>query len=684
MSTSERTHTSERTYRADLDGLRALAILSVVLYHAGMPGLSGGFTGVDIFFVLSGYLIGGQIFVELREGSFSYREFYRRRAKRILPAFFAVLAFTLAAAMVLLSPAEAADLARSAAAATLSASNVLFWATTNYFSAKSSMNPMLMTWSLGVEEQFYAVAPLLMVLLARVRRDWVLTAVLILCVLSFLFAWGELGSRPMFVFYLLPARAWELGAGVALAVAEANHGAKLLPAKLATLAGIAGLALMVAPMFLLRAGVPFPGPAALPSVLGTVLAISARLGWVNRNVLSLRPLTYVGKVSYSFYLWHWPLLALLAIEFGGTAPRGLRLGAIGLAFVAAVVSYHCIEQPLRRSILPAGPLLLRYAVASSAALCVWVGVWLSHGAAVRLPKLAAMERAGRALKADHCLAGYGRDAPNLSAACDERSAGQSANQPVVALWGDSHSAALGPGLRAAAHAQGFGFLQMGKAACAPLEGATHFVPRIPRLGGECARFNRRVEDAIRSDPRIHVVILNAEWGGYLYRDWQDGWLAAVDAGAAEAPSAEDARALFVRSLEETIRSLQSSGKQVVVVRDVPAFDVDPLWRVRTQQIPARRTLAAWLGLRGADDPGFDVPASDPHAVLANSLLDEAVVAAKPAALVDLWPALCDASGECAYRDGDKLLYDDANHLSAAGAMRAVRNFQLPAQEMAAR
>jgi peptidoglycan/LPS O-acetylase OafA/YrhL len=547
-------------------------------------------------------LIGGQIYAELREGVFSYREFYQRRAKRILPAFFAVLAFTLAAAMVLLSPAEAAELARSAAAATLSASNVLFWATTNYFSAKSGMNPMLMTWSLGVEEQFYVVAPLLMVLLTRVRRDWMLRAVLAVCVASFLLSWAALATRPMFVFYMLPARAWELGAGVALAVAEANRGASLLPAKFATLAGVAGLGLMIVPMVALYAGMPFPGPAALPSVLGTVLAISASLGWVSRNVLSLRHLTYVGKVSYSFYLWHWPLLAMLAIEFGGTAPRRWRLGAIALAFAAAVLSYHCIEQPLRRSRVPAGPLLQRYASASVAALCVCAAVWLSHGAAARLPKLAAMEHAGLALKADHCLAGYGKDAPDLSAACDERPAGQSGDQPVIALWGDSHSAALAPGLRAAAYARGSGFLQMGKAACAPLEGATHFVPRIPLLGGECARFNRSVAEIIRADSRIHIVILNAEWGGYLYGDWQDGWLAPIDTDSRNAPSAEASRALFVQSLEETIRSLEGAGKQVFVLRDVPAFEVDPLWRVRTQRIRARRDLAAWLGVGGAGRP----------------------------------------------------------------------------------
>ena len=207
MATTALSLPASRAYRPDIDGLRALAILSVVFYHAGIHQLPGGFLGVDIFFVISGYLIGGHIHAELRAGSFSFLRFYPRRAKRILPALYAVLAFTLLAALLLLSPAETAQLARDACAATLSASNILFWGTANYFAGKSELNPLLMTWSLGVEEQFYAAVPLFMVLLARTRRPWILPATIAVCIVSFIFAAVCAPHYPILVFYLLPARA---------------------------------------------------------------------------------------------------------------------------------------------------------------------------------------------------------------------------------------------------------------------------------------------------------------------------------------------------------------------------------------------------------------------------------------------------------------------------------------------
>jgi peptidoglycan/LPS O-acetylase OafA/YrhL len=449
----DRPSSSDRAYRPDIDGLRALAILSVVLCHANVPGITGGFTGVDIFFVISGYLIGGHIYAELRAGCFSYLSFYRRRAKRILPAYFAVLAFILLVALVLLSPLEAAQTARSAFAATLSASNVLFWATANYFAAKTELNPVLMTWSLGVEEQFYAVIPLLMVLLARIRRNWLLPAVLATCALSFVFAWSLLGRYPMMVFYTLPARAWELGAGVALAAAELNRKRRPLPrpgaptqepshpsrkdkdaarverpshsttrrGALAELASLGGLAMMLAPVFLLTPATPFPGPAALPSVLGTAMLIAVPASWINRRLLSLRPLVFIGKVSYSWYLWHWPLLALVRILYDGTPTVAASLLTVAAALAVAALSYYWIEQPFRRSTRPPIPLLVRYAAVSLVLLAAWATIWLGHGLPWRFPALAKMEAAGQTLKADPCLAGE-TDQPNLTLACYDASA----------------------------------------------------------------------------------------------------------------------------------------------------------------------------------------------------------------------------------------------------------------------
>jgi peptidoglycan/LPS O-acetylase OafA/YrhL len=666
---------SGRTYRPDIDGLRAIAILSVVFYHAGVPGITGGFTGVDIFFVISGYLIGGQIYSELRDGHFSYLRFYRRRAKRILPAFFAVMAFILLAALLLLSPQEAAQTARSAFAATLSASNVLFWMTANYFTPKTELNPVLMTWSLGVEEQFYALIPLVMVLLVRIRRNWLVPAILAACSLSFLVAWSELGRSPMMAFYLLPARAWELGIGVALAAAELNrkrHSPPIRRSRLTEPVSLVGLALLLVPVFLLTAGTPFPGPAALPSVLGTAMVLGVPGSWISRRVLSLPPLTFVGRISYSWYLWHWPLLAFLRIVYGGDPPHLAQLLTIAASLSMAVLSYYFIEQPFRRSARPPAPLLFRYALTSFAALAVCAAVWLTHGLPQRFPALAHIEAVERTLKEDPCLVGD-RDQPNLSSACYD----VSATRPSVAIWGDSHAVALAPGLRSAANVQGYGLVELSKNSCPPLIGATHYVPLAPIGAEACVRFNRKSLALLEADSHIRIVILTASWAAPFNRTRMDGWLTPDLAPQSPTPSTEASSQLFTASLSASIRTLQASGKEVIVLEDTPYFNFDPMLSVRTAHIPARHTLALWLGAKNAADPGVAPPAGDRSIPLSISLLEETTAHLPDVTLLDPNPALCSSATQCAYRNGDSLLFIDSSHVSPEGASRALRDLRLP-------
>ena len=668
----------DRAYRPDIDGLRALAILSVVLYHAGVPGTSGGFTGVDIFFVISGYLIGGHIYAELRAGCFSYLSFYRRRAKRILPAYFAVLAFILLAALVLLSPLEAAKLGRTAFAATLSVSNLLFWHSANYFQTKSDLIPLLMTWSLGVEEQFYAVIPVLLVLVARIRRNWTLPAILAVCALSLLLAQHQLDghSQRAFqaAFYLLPARAWELGVGVALAVAEQRATRTPTVARFSLAISLAGVILILAPLFLLDAHSLFPGAAALPSVLGTAMLIAVPASWISRRLLSLPPLVFVGRVSYSWYLWHWPLLAYLSILCGTKLPRAAPIVAIAVAFAAAVLSFHFIEQPFRASTRPPRPLLLRYALVSASLLAVCTAVWLSHGLPQRYPQLARMEAANPGLTADPCLIANDDDQPNLSARCYD----PADPRPSVALWGDSHAAALAPGLRSTASEQGYGLVQLNKAACLPLTSALRYIPLIPAQAARCLSFNRKVLSLLQSDGRIRIVILAGDWAGCLDRTWERGWLTADIAHSSAIPSLDTVRALFLQSLAAQIETLRAAGKIVLVLEDIPNFDFDPLDRVRTARIRARGILAGWLGVEDAGDSGFAPSGVASADALAVTTLRQAVPSEDGVELIDLKPALCSAPDHCAYRDEDRLLYADSGHLTLYGARYAVRNLRLPA------
>jgi hypothetical protein len=247
----------------------------------------------------------------------------------------------------------------------------------------------------------------------------------------------------------------------------------------------------------------------------------------------------------------------------------------------------------------------------------------------------------------------------------------------VALWGDSHAAALAPGLRALASAQGYSFIELTKASCAPLIGATHFVPSHPLLAETCVRYNHRVLDVLAATSSARIVVLNASWAGYLHRDWQDGWLVSATANARQAPNADRTRPLFAASLAASVHALKAAGQQVIVMNDIPAFDFEPLWRVRTARIPLRHVLARGLGVPDADDPGFGLANDAPNVAAASALLETTLASLPGVSLIDLKAAFCNPGGNCAYRDGDRMLYIDNNHLSEAGARFALQSFRLP-------
>jgi peptidoglycan/LPS O-acetylase OafA/YrhL len=668
----------DRSYRPDIDGIRAIAILGVVLYHSRVPLFTGGFSGVDIFFVISGCLIGGHIFSELSAGTFSYLRFYQRRSKRILPAFYVVLVFIVLAGLIVLSPFELRQLGRGAVAATVCASNIYFWLKNNYFATNSQLDPLLMTWSLGVEEQFYAVVPLLMVLLVRIRRGLLLPAIAGICILSFLVACFALEKYPMLVFYLLPARAWELGVGVALGIGALSWKQNPFGPRLTQAVSLSGLALMLAPLFLLHAGSPFPGLAALPSVAGTALVLAVPTSWINRRLLSVPGLVFIGKISYSWYLWHWPLLAYLRIVSGQKPPAVGIFMTVVVSFIVAVLSFYFIEQPLRRSTRRPVPLLIGYAAVSCALLVMCATLWLSHGFPQRYPALARVEAKENVQHSDSCLADYGIDKPKLSPQCYD----PVGTRPVIALLGDSHSAALAPGLRAVAAAQGYGFAQLTKVGCLPLDGAARYLALHPLHAAECFRFNRAVLELVKRDLHIQVVVLSGAWPACLHRDWAHGWLVSDITRQRELPTLDATKELFVDSLAELIRSLEANRKQVIVIDDLPTFTFDPLEKFRISSISARRTLANWLGNRDTVDLGFappgDVSGDSFIAPLATSLLQQTLAGAPDATLVNLKAKLCNAYGNCVYRNETQLFYVDSDHVSPDGAFYALRDFQLPA------
>lgn len=330
-------------YRADIDGLRAVAVLLVVICHLGL-GLDGGFIGVDVFFVISGYLITGIVRRELQEGRFSFAAFYTRRARRILPALVAVCLFCLAAGPFLLLPSDLESLGAQVVTAVLGVSNVYFALNTGYFDQNAELLPLLHTWSLGVEEQFYLLWPLLLLLLHRRGRAtliWIGGGVFFASLAA---AQVMVDHYPEAAFYLPFTRAWELALGAALTWAPRAGGNRT-----ATAASIAGMALILVPAFLYSDSTEFPGLAAIAPCLGAALILwpTAQSGVVNR-VLTKRPFVWVGKISYSLYLWHWPILVFTKQYSYGSPSALLALVLLLAAVGVSALSWKYIEQPFRQ------------------------------------------------------------------------------------------------------------------------------------------------------------------------------------------------------------------------------------------------------------------------------------------------------------------------------------------------
>lgn len=333
-------------YRPEIDGLRALAVVAVVLFHLGL-GLPGGFIGVDVFFVISGFLITGIIRRGLEDETFSLAEFWERRVRRIFPAMFVVVLATLATGYWLLPPNELEDLGKSAVAQCLFLANVYFWRDTGYFAGPAELKPLLHTWSLAVEEQFYLFFPLLLVFFRKLsskRLFWILAMISFLSLSNSVY--GTL-YQPGAAFFLLPMRAWELLAGCMLAVFPWKCKPSL---RRDGVIAVAGLLAIILPVFFYNSQTLFPGLAALPPVLGTAAVIFATANTPTTTVgrvLSLRPVVFVGLISYSLYLWHWPVIVYSRTYWGDLGWKQI-IFALFCSIVLAVLSWNFVEKPFRR------------------------------------------------------------------------------------------------------------------------------------------------------------------------------------------------------------------------------------------------------------------------------------------------------------------------------------------------
>jgi len=490
-------------YRPDIDGLRAIAVLLVVAYHIGIRGVSGGFIGVDIFFVISGFLISGILLREQATGTFSILRFYERRVRRILPALIAVLIFTFIAGYFALLPNEMKELGQSILAATFSAANIYFWRNSGYFQAPALSKPLLHTWSLAVEEQFYVVFPILLLLLHRFALRRIKLVILLLAVGSFMASAVEVYGRPGSTFYLLPTRAWELLLGTILAL-------DIVPCPRSKLSrnatALTGLALILIAAFVFTSQTSFPGSAALLPCLGAALVIASGVTGTSAvgRLLSTPPFVFIGLISYSLYLWHWPLLLINKFEYF----HQIHLSDPWLflaMLVAATLSWRFIEQPFRSGALKLPRKQLFAAAGVSVAITSALSAWaiLSGGIPGRFsPDLLALAHYSEGGWTEsqwtgQCFA-YAAF-PSIAPQCLE----PASERPHFLLFGDSHAAHLSYGLTTA-----FPEIEFSQAAasnCKPLLTSRNSPDAF------CRQIVSAVFDRFLPSHPVQGVILSALW-----------------------------------------------------------------------------------------------------------------------------------------------------------------------------
>ncbi len=551
-------------YRADIDGLRAVAVLPVCWYHAGLPGLSGGFVGVDVFFVISGYLMAALIGRDLADARFSLSEFYERRARRILPALFAMLLVCSVAAAIVVPPKLFSDFGASLAGAALFGSNLVFWhRSANYFDVPADWNPLLHTWSLGVEEQFYILFPVLLMLIWRASAPTRLGLLGTLAALSFAISlWGT-ANAPTASFYLLPMRGWELLIGALLAQwlndrqrctdkrgdADKREDASG-PRPLRATAAALGLALICASIVWLDREMPFPGAAALPACIGTALVLYAGSGGstLAARILSLSPLTLIGRISYSLYLWHWPIIVFMrkysAVKHSGATAA---VAAVLVSLVLAYASWRWVEQPFRgrhalwsRRGIFAGSAVGAGVLAGCGLLAV-----VSDGWAARFPGIQSVaiesqlaqeadDAARNGFQDKQCFVG------DLSDWGDDRCFLSHHGIRNALLWGDSFAAAYAYGFHARDDLK-LNVLEYTSPDCPPIVGY-HAASRP-----QCSRFTQNVVNVVKRHT-ITTVIMAANWDAYVRR-----------------------RKLTYQDIANTVASLRGLGLRTILVGQTAVF-----------------------------------------------------------------------------------------------------------------
>lgn len=654
-------------YRPEIDGLRALAVIPVVLFHAGFASFSGGFVGVDVFFVISGYLITSIILAEQHAGKFTIAGFYERRARRILPALFVVMLVCLPFAWLWLLPHELKEFSESLVAVSLFSSNILFWSQSGYFDTGTELKPLLHTWSLAAEEQYYLLFPPLLILTARVKTRRLLAVFAAIAVASL--ALAQWGSRhaPEATFYLLPARAWELLIGVFVAyyfAAKDRAPQAPMNGPLSESGSLAGLLLIVYSIVAFDKGTAFPSAYALVPTVGAALVIlCANPQTLVGKLLGSRALMGMGLISYSVYLWHQPLFAFARYRSSEPPGAAMLLALAVLAVVLGWLSWKYVETPLRsRRLLARKQVFLASGAIGVLFLSLGMGVYFNRGFANRAGPLETIA-AIKTVQNSRCHLAERRTAQQIAHG-DICTLGSGNVTPSFAVMGDSHAGAVFEALHAYHGPRPFAFYAISDGFCAPFLNGYQW---DKNHHSDCAATMEAGFKQVLDTPEITDIVLVAEWANYTTgtRDVGHGIvelpLLSADAEGA-ANSVLDNALVFERSLVKTVEALRKKGKHVIIVKSVPEF--------HQAVIPTISKHILWQGAAS------DMTAFAPRIGVESYRQRNAMVTAAWARLggvsfVETESIFChDRECRSMGKDGD-ILFSDTNHLTEDGAQLLV-------------
>jgi peptidoglycan/LPS O-acetylase OafA/YrhL len=621
-------------FRPDIEGLRAIAVCFVVLYHAGLPFLKGGFTGVDIFFVLSGYLITGLLMKELNSsGGINLSRFYARRVRRLLPALTLVVVVVCLIQAVISSPIAQFDVLKVALTTILFFSNIYFAHTQlHYFAQASTSGPLLHTWSLAVEEQIYFVWPIFLLLLTRMVKSLGIRILLIAAVtaLSFIGCVWLTAWNQVFAFFLSPSRAWEFSIGGLLAFVPLHW--LTAHQNLCKWLGAAGLITLALCGVFMTNSVSFPGYVAAFPVLGTLASLQAGAGAPSSlvaRVLHLRPMQYLGGISYSLYLWHWPVL-IIARDIFPNNSAAVRAACVVLSVVLAAITHVALENPIRfnsflvsRSLLSLGVLGLSMTICIGGLAMWWVA--LSHSA--QFLKFYKVRNDLPSFYEMGCTAELSDDRPKMC------SFGEISHpESTVVLFGDSHAAQWFPAMKVIAESRHWKLVTIIKPSCPPMNIKALSNTRAIEA---CERWRKLAIAAIQ-EMHPDTVIMSAS-SRYPRRD---------------SPRLIDA-AEWEKGTRDTFLAIAGQGTAVRIIRDTPHADYD---------VPPCLAQLAWNG-----------HATCPPLNRANALsadIYQAVVRAaaniENVKIIDMSDAIC-GTDSCATEQGDLVKYRDTDHLTSSYA-----------------